>query len=137
MIKEQTYEIIRELDVAMVTLAATNLAERIGFTKSTQNRIAIAVSELATNLIHHAGSGTITLSAIYQNNQKGIEILVEDSGPGIQDVEKAFTKNFSTRDSLGLGLTAVKQLMDEVKIDTKLGQGTSIVVRKWFHEGAN
>ena len=59
-------------------------------------------------------------------------ICSQDHGPGIEDIEKALSENFSTSGTLGLGLPGVKRIMDEFQIDSKLGEGTTIRTFKYL-----
>lgn len=135
MLDVKTYDIETELDVAKVILETAKFAKKIGFPANIRNKIATTVSELGTNVLHHAVKGSVTIACITQADRKGIEIVVKDQGPGIEDIDKAFTEHFSTNSSLGLGLPAVKRMMDELNIKTKKNQGTSITVRKWLNHG--
>jgi len=123
--------IFKYIDVTRVTFKAKIFAEMLGFTPPQQYMIATAVSELATNIIRYAGKGEITLRKIENNDKIGVEIIAEDKGPGIEDIEKAIEDNFSTSKSLGLGLPGVKRLMDEFMVDSRRNVGTRIVSRKW------
>ena len=94
--------------------------------------VATSVSELANNLFFHAaGGGTITLSAVRRDGQRGIEVIAEDDGPGIPEVELAMQDGFSTNGGLGGGLPGAKRLMDEFEITSTVAGGTRIVARKW------
>jgi serine/threonine-protein kinase RsbT len=62
----------------------------------------------------------------------GLELTFEDHGPGIPDVPKAMEMGFSTGKGLGMGLPGSKRLMDEMTIDSTVGQGTTVLVRKWL-----
>nr|HID58923.1 ATP-binding protein [Desulfobacterales bacterium] len=125
-------EISNEMDFSRATLEATKLAGRIGFRRSDQYQISIAVSELVTNMYRYAKGGCIIIRSIERRRKKGIEVIAEDKGPGIEDIEMAMQDGFSTSKSLGLGLPGVKRLMDEFNIKTELGKGTRIVVTKWI-----
>jgi serine/threonine-protein kinase RsbT len=61
----------------------------------------------------------------------GLEIVVSDSGPGIADIEQAMQAGFTSGTGLGMGLPGARRLMDEMDIDTALGHGTTVTVRKW------
>jgi serine/threonine-protein kinase RsbT len=61
----------------------------------------------------------------------GLELAFVDQGPGIADLELALAGGYSTANSLGLGLSGTKRLVDEFHIETKSGFGTTIVIRKW------
>jgi len=102
---------------------AKDLAKNIGFSEVNQTKIAIATSELAKNIVIHAeGRGRVVIKPIIEHHKTGIEVIAEDSGPGIADMEKALQ---------GDGLSGVKRLMDEFEIETKVGEGTKITVKKW------
>ena len=125
-------ELLGEVDVAYAALDAKNYAKRIGFTAKDQYLISTAVSELARNIVTYASKGCIFLSTIEQDLKKGIEVVADDSGPGIHDLEKAMLDNFSTRGTLGVGLPGTKRLMDDFKISSSSVEGTTVTVRKWI-----
>lgn len=129
--KEERIKISREIDVAEASSEARRLALALGFNKTEQYMIATAVSELARNIYLHAMKGEITIRALERKNKKGIEVVAEDEGPGIEDVGKAMKDHFSTSEGLGLGLPGAKRLMDEFSIDTGRRRGTNITMRKW------
>ena len=54
-----------------------------------------------------------------------------DEGPGIENVELAMRDGYSTGKSLGLGLPGARRLMDEFAIETAVGKGTTVRMRKW------
>ena len=118
-------------DNAHAIVAALELAARAGFSETARCMIATAVSELATNILRYAKEGVIRLRIVREDGRTGIEVLAEDSGPGIADVAEAMKDHVSSRDSLGLGLPSVKRLMDEFHIDSGPGRGTRIRARKW------
>jgi serine/threonine-protein kinase RsbT len=129
---ETNVKISTETDVTMVSLKAMKMAEIIGFNKNSCYAISTAVSELARNIYKFARSGKINIKLVKMGKNKGIEIIAEDNGPGIADLSNAMKDNFSTSNSLGLGLPSVKRLMDEFNIETGLNQGTKITTRKWL-----
>ena len=112
---------------------AKDLAKKLGFSEVDQTKIAIATSELAVNIVVHAqGRGRTIIKTVTENGKTGIEIVAEDEGPGIANVEKTLQGNVASKTGLGIGLGAVKRLMDEFKIETKVGEGTKIVAKKWL-----
>jgi len=133
--KPETHPIMirirRENDIYYALKEADRLTAEMGFHQAVTLRIKTAVSELARNILKYAGQGRVTLSAV-QSPKKGIEILVSDNGPGIENVEEALSDHFSTGGTLGLGLPGVKRMMDEFEIDTGPGRGTKITIRKWI-----
>jgi len=118
-------------DVPAARRAVTALAVAIGFVEKDSDEVALAVSELATNLVKHAKGGTLTLTPLVEEGRVGLQVTSQDSGPGIADVERALTDGFSTVGSLGYGLGAVNRLMDELDITSQPAQGTRIVCRRW------
>lgn len=121
-----------EYDVSRARVAASALAERAGFSRGAKYRLATAVSELATNLVFHAtAGGVIRLAAVALDGRIGIEVVAEDDGPGIADLELALTDGHSTNGGLGSGLPGCRRLVDEFEIQSQAGQGTRVVVRLW------
>jgi len=102
-----------------------------GFSEIESDEIALAVSELATNLHKYAGGGELIAQAVTKDSRKGIMIETIDHGPGIRDVEMAMTDGFSTSTSLGYGLGTVNRVMDTLDIETKLNLGTHITCVRW------
>lgn len=107
------------------------LAQEVGFNKHDQTMLAIVASELSTNIIKYAQEGLIIISRVQDPDRFGIEIIALDKGAGIPDVEKALSEHYSTGKSLGMGLPAVKRIMDEFNIETGNEIGTKITTRKW------
>lgn len=93
-------------------------------------RIAVASYELEMNQVVHAEGGTI--SFVMQGDR--VEILARDTGPGIEDVEKALEEGFSTANEwvrslgfgAGMGLPNVRRVSDEFSINSKIGEGTTV-----------
>jgi serine/threonine-protein kinase RsbT len=107
------------------------LGIELGFGGSDLTMIATAISEIARNIVDHAKRGTIEMTAL-QQNKPGIRIVARDEGPGIPNLPQAMQYGFSTRKGLGVGLPGAKWLMDEFEIDTKIGRGTIITMKKWL-----
>lgn len=88
--------------------------------------------ELCTNAIDHAGGGVLSWYHVTEGDRTGIEVLVEDEGCGIADVEQALVDGYSSDGGLGLGLGGASRMMDAVNIDTKVGEGTRVTAIKWL-----
>jgi len=128
---QQFFEILNPSDVAHILIATKKLAAENGFSDPEQSLIATAASELATNIVHYAGKGTITIEILNEGRHLGLGIKAEDSGPGIFDMEKALSPDYSTGNSLGLGLPSVQRIMDIFEIYSELGRGTTVRSIKW------
>lgn len=126
-----TLSVRLESDILAARQQGREVAERVGFTGSDLALIATAISEVARNIVVHAGGGAIMISEL-SDGRAGIEIVARDDGPGILDVELAMQDGYSTVDSLGLGLPGARRLMDEFTIESQEGHGTTVVMRKWI-----
>jgi serine/threonine-protein kinase RsbT len=89
-----------------------------------------AASELSRNVWVHAKGGLARV-AVVRGNRTGLELSFSDRGPGIADINRVLVGGYSTANSLGLGLSGTKRLVDEFHIESELGRGTTVVIRKW------
>lgn len=128
----EVVEVRSESDIVSARVSAKAMAEILGFGYMDQTRIATAVSELARNAFHFAGEGKVTIQPADREGRKGIEIVVEDHGPGIENLELALKGGYSTSGGLGFGLSGSEKLMDEFDVKTKIGKGTTVTIRKWL-----
>jgi serine/threonine-protein kinase RsbT len=120
-----------ESDILAARQHGREVAERVGFGGSDLALIATAISEVARNIVVHAGGGAIMISEL-ADGRAGIEIVARDDGPGIVDIDLAMQDGYSTVSSLGLGLPGARRLMDEFTIESQDGHGTTVVMRKWI-----
>jgi anti-sigma regulatory factor (Ser/Thr protein kinase) len=111
--------------------AAEHLARELGFSDQEAHEIALATGELATNLVKHAKGGEIRLSPMQSGGITGVQIVSEDDGPGIPDVEAALGDGYSTSDSLGYGLGTVNRLMDGLEFCSRKKRGLRIMCQRW------
>ena len=128
---ERRVRIERDSDVVAARQIGRELAQLAGLSGSDLTVVATAISEVARNIIAYADHGEIVLSLAQQGGRQGIAVVARDQGPGIADIDQAMQDGFSTGKSLGLGLPGAKRLMDEFEISSELGQGVTIVMRKW------
>ena len=85
------------------------------------------------NMVIHAGGGTATVK-VFENY---IEIILEDHGPGIKDIDLAMQEGYSTATETirslgfgaGMGLPNMKKYTDSMNIDSTVGVGTTITMR--------
>ncbi len=128
---ETRVRIDRESDIVTARQKGRELAAEIGFSGSDLTVIATAISEVARNIVTYADTGEILLSAVNHGIKHGITIIARDNGPGIPDIQQAMQDGFSTAKSLGLGLPGAKRLMDEFEIESEVGKGTTVTMKKW------
>jgi serine/threonine-protein kinase RsbT len=132
--REESIPIITDTDIVTARQCARELAKNFGFSSSELAGIAAAISELARNIVSYAKKGVVNISLIQEVNRKGILIVAHDIGPGISDINKALQDGYSTSNSLGLGLPGVKRLMDSFEIQSEIGKGTTVTIKKWVYE---
>jgi len=150
----QRIPIRSDLDIVAARVEGRNLAREIGFDIIDQARIATAITELARNAMLYAGGGAVTLRRLpfvdrgngaaasevkrlvmgQVDTGNGIEVVCEDRGPGIQDVEGVMRDDCPAGRGLGTGLSGTRRLMDEFDIRSEVGVGTIVMVRKWLRK---
>jgi len=118
-------------DIVIARQNGRALAKELGFGGSDLTLIATAISEVARNIVEHARCGEIIMAPSHRGHQHGISIVARDRGPGIPDVQQAMQYGYSTCRGLGAGLPGAKWLMDEFNIDSTVGQGTTVTMKKW------
>ena len=117
----------------MVTavMRASEYCRECGCSEIDWRLVATAVSELARNIVKYAERGSVRMRQVRARGRRGIEIVAEDAGPGIADVDAAMRDAYSTSGTLGLGLPGVKRMMDEFELESEPGKGVRVVARKW------
>jgi anti-sigma regulatory factor (Ser/Thr protein kinase) len=113
--------------------AARRCAVALGHTHALSadavGRLAIVVTEAATNIVRHAGFGVIVLRALLAGQTASIEVLALDKGPGIHDVERAMRDGYSTIATAGRGLGGIQRLAEVFGIYSQRGMGTALLAR--------
>jgi anti-sigma regulatory factor (Ser/Thr protein kinase) len=96
----------------------------------TIRRAVIVAFEAEMNVVMYARKGKLT----FVLTDEEVELVVEDEGPGIPDLELAFQEGYTTATDemrelgfgFGMGLPNMKKNSDELKIDTEVGKGTTV-----------
>jgi serine/threonine-protein kinase RsbT len=114
-----------------VRQAVRDWSIQAGFSLVDQTKIVTAASELARNVLQHGKGGRVTLESLNSDQRRGLRLVFEDEGPGMEDVEKALRDGYSTAGGLGLGLGGAKRLSNEFQIDSAPGKGTRVVITRW------
>lgn len=127
--------ICSEPDIILAREQGRRIRKEIGFTAADLTRIATGISEIGRNIVSFAEKGEITIQAIKRNSRLGIEIIAQDRGPGIKDVQLALSDGYSTGKGRGLGLPGARRLMDEFEVVSLDGNGTTVTMRKWAAKG--
>ena len=116
-----TLKILTESDIIKTRQSIREMARHFGFGSADQSRITTAVSELARNVILYAKQGTCTMSHQMVNNENCLRVVVEDQGPGIENIEAAMQDGFSTGNGLGMGLPGIRRLVSTFKLSSQPG----------------
>ena len=104
--------------------------KQLGYNPDAVRRAAIAMYEGEINMVIHANGGGVTVEITPEK----IEILLEDTGPGIADVALAMQEGYSTAPDevrslgfgAGMGLPNIKKYTDDMRIESEVGVGTRV-----------
>lgn len=117
-------------DVVVARSAGREVARKLEFSVSEATLVATAISELARNIVTYAGHGEIRISVISYGTRRGVNVVAQDEGPGIVDIDQAMRQGYSTSGGLGIGLPGVRRIMDDFSITSDV-RGTTVTVTKW------
>ena len=112
--------------------AVKKALKKLGVAPDVIRKVAIAMYEGEINMVIHADGGEITVEITTEQ----IRMVLADVGPGIPDVELAMQAGYSTAPDeirslgfgAGMGLPNMKKYSDQMEIDTRLGEGTTITM---------
>jgi len=113
-----------------VSCEIKNLLKELGLDPQVVRRASIASYEAEMNAIMYAWNGRIELAV----TPRRVRIIVEDRGPGIEDIDLAMQEGWSTATpemremgfGAGMGLSNIKKNTDRFRITSKLGRGTRL-----------
>ena len=118
--------------VGTVRMAVAHIAAGIGFDIEAIDDIKVAVSEACTNIIRHSHNHTgFSYDITVEREEKGLVITVKDGGVGFETEDYTEPVPGETRGS-GMGIFIVRALMDEVDIQSEVGVGTNIRMKKYL-----
>src|SRR5437868_3006020 len=100
-----------ESDVTIARRCARDLASQQGLSEVEAEALATAVTEIARNILVHAGNGEILFGAVGDALNRGVVVTARDAGPGIAHIEQAMQDGFSTSGGLGFGLPGARRLV--------------------------
>jgi serine/threonine-protein kinase RsbT len=129
--KSETLPIWSASDIVAARQTVRQWAIDMKFTLVDQTKIVTAASELARNTLQHGGGGTMQIETVENGPYVGLRLTFVDKGPGIPDIQAAMKDGYTTGGGMGLGLSGSKRLMSQFEIETKVGEGTRVVVTRW------
>jgi len=114
---------------------AVDLARHGGLDEAICGKVALVVTELATNLAKHASKGELLFRLLETASgaAEGFEVLSLDGGPGMADSVRALQDGYSTAGSPGTGLGAIIRTANEFDVFSQPGKGTGLVARVFIH----
>ena len=108
------------------------ISRSLGFNETEIGKVALIVTEMATNLVKHAErEGHLIIRSLEWGHANGIEILSLDKGPGIEKVTEALHNGYSTRGSPGTGLGAIRRLSSVFDLYSLPNLGTAVLASIW------
>ncbi len=110
---------------------AVALAEELELGENRCGAVAIAATEMATNLIKHAGRGHLLVQRMQPSEMPGLRVIAVDKGPGVADISQALADGHSTAGSMGSGLGAIRRLSDCFDFYSVPGAGTVVIADFW------
>jgi signal transduction histidine kinase/CheY-like chemotaxis protein len=126
-----------EQDVVYVRQRARLLADLLGYDMNDQTRISTAVSEIARNAYQYGGGGDAEFALEGAlPGPRTLTITVRDRGPGISDLSAIMEGRYKSSTGMGKGIVGARRLMDEFRIDTAPGGGTTVHLAKNFPPNA-
>ncbi|MDB6012079.1 MAG: serine/threonine protein kinase [Gammaproteobacteria bacterium] len=111
--------------------AGQHMAEALGLSATQAGQVALAVTEAATNIVKHAGTGKILLAPLARAGAAGLEILALDRGPGIANVGASLRDGYSTAGSMGAGLGALSRVSPSFELYSQPDRGTALRLEVW------
>ena len=115
--------------VSILRLTTSGIANKLGFSMDDIEDMKVAVSEACSNAVKHSEDNKVSINFNLLNN--GIQIEIIDNGKGY-DIDAIETPDLSNPKEGGLGLFIIQTLMDEVDIESKGNQGTTIKMTKYL-----
>jgi anti-sigma regulatory factor (Ser/Thr protein kinase) len=122
-------EVRDQSDIGECRRAANRLARVHEFGDEGAGKIAIIATELATNLLRHAGGGEMLMQILETDGAAQLEMMAIDRGPGMRDVAECMRDGYSTAGTPGTGLGAASRLSTVFDLFSQVGKGTIVVSR--------
>ena len=110
-----------------------NVLKKLGIESSIIRKIAIAMYEAEMNMVIHANGGRVDVDILPEQ----IQVVLQDTGPGIPDIDLAMKEGYSTASheirelgfGAGMGLPNMKKYSDDLHIESKVGVGTTVTIK--------
>lgn len=131
MARNESVPLVSERDIVLARQTVRKAALQLGFSLVDQTKIVTAASELARNAVVYGGGGRLELEIVAENGRQGLRLTISDEGKGIEDLTLAMKDGWTTGTGLGMGLPGTKRLVNEFRITSQPGVGTTVIVTRW------
>jgi len=121
-----------EHDVVAARQRSRHLTRLLGFDAQDQTRVATAVSEIARNAYRYAGGGRVEFFIEGAGAPQLLIVHVSDTGPGIPHLSTILEGRYVSETGMGLGIIGARRLMDQFDIQSRVGRGTDVWLKKVF-----
>jgi len=128
--EEVVFRVRESLDVTLMVTQLMRHPILADAAETDRNALVTVASELGTNIVKYAKLGTVSLRRRSERDGLVIDVMADDTGPGIPDIALALQDHYSTGNSLGLGLPAVRRMMDSLQIDSAPAAGVRVLASK-------
>ncbi len=129
--RHDSLEIRASSDVVLVRQAVRAWSLEAGFSLVDQTKLITAASELARHTLDYGGGGSVRLELLTEGSRRGVRLTFEDRGPGIPDLDLALTDGYTSGGGLGMGLSGARRLSNEFAIESRVGEGTRVMIARW------
>jgi serine/threonine-protein kinase RsbT len=119
-----------EYDIVTIRKLVRQWSIELKFSLIKQTKMMTAASEITRNALIYGGGGYMILNKLTNRLRQGLELIVNDEGCGIADIDLAMQDGYTTGTGLGMGLGGSKRLVDEFAINSTK-HGTSIRLAIW------
>jgi serine/threonine-protein kinase RsbT len=120
-----------EHDIVLARQLVRRLSQELGFSLVDQTKMVTAASELARNALIYGGGGQMHWERVEEGAHRGLRLTFSDQGPGIANLELAMSDGWSSGTGLGMGLSGARRLVNQFEIDSKVGEGTRVIITRW------
>jgi anti-sigma regulatory factor (Ser/Thr protein kinase) len=128
---QTSFQISEPSEIAAARRAGTELATNLGFDQTSAGRVAIVITEAATNILKHAGHGEILLRPVNSNGMAGVEILALDNGPGMANIALSMQDGTSSAGSYGVGMGAMRRMANGFDLFSMPDKGCAVWLTLW------
>ena len=130
-VKSERWPVRSGEDIVRVRQIVRRWAVELGFGLVDQTKIVTAASEIARNTVDYGGGGEVLVESLSANARRGLRLVFEDKGPGIQNIDEALKDGFTSGSGLGLGLGGARRLATEFSVESRPGEGTRVSLTRW------